>query len=256
MISATGRLTIQQHDCALKSQSPVRRRIVAIQMPDNPKDTTPEAFADAIALTDGFIAVLKRGDTVRAVRKQGEGEHAVAADVGEHQDVVLSLEGPASHGEDNVGRVAGVLVQRLRSSGRSWSEPRIVAGLGARAESGIDFEIDGADGSIVLAQVTRADTNRELWACLADVGQIQGRYGLNKTAGALRDAIEKKARIPEGDRRVMSLVLDATLVAGHAMPPVIEEFRRQHGEWARGIGFQAIWCVGPVQELVWRLDET
>ena len=226
-----------------------------MHMPDDPDQATHESVTDTVAPTDSFVAVLMRGDAIRSVRKQGEGEHAVTADVGDNQDVALNLAGPASHGEDNVRRVAGVLLQRLMSNGESWSEPRIVAEQGAKSESGIDFELDGADGLTVRVQVTRADTNPCLWSSLAEVGRVQGRYGLTESAGALRDAIQKKAAIPKSDRRETSLVLDATLVAGHAMPPVIEECRRRYGEWAQELGFQAIWCVGPIVELVWRLDQ-
>ena len=224
-------------------------------MPDDPKKAKPKAVTDTVAPTDGYIAVLKHGDTVRSVRTHGAGEHAVAADVGEHQDVVLRLAGPPSHGEENVRRVAEILVQRLNADGGSWGEPRNVASQNVRRESGIDFEVDGPARALLRAQVTRANPSRQLWACLAEVGRIQGRFGLKESADALRDAIQRKQTISPADRRVLCLVLDATLVAGHALGPVIEEFRRRHGEWARDLGFQAIWCVGPVPELVWRLDE-
>lgn len=224
-------------------------------MPEKPTEPKSESREDHASVFDSFSVIVKCGDEVLAVRTQGIREHAVAADVGDQEDIVLKLSGSPSHGEENVRRAAGLLMKKLQLDGGSWGEPRILAGQGARAETGIDFEVDGPDGALLHAQVTRADSNPQLWARLAEVGRIQGRYGLRESANAIRDAIEKKKQIPQADRRTLCLVLDATLVAGQALSPVIEEFRRAHGAWARGLGFQAIWCVGPVPELVWRLDE-
>ena len=53
----------------------------------------------------------------------------------------------------------------------------------------------------------------------------------------------------------VSLVLDATDLAGFALPAVVEAFRQRHCEDARDVGFKEVWLAGPVKSLVWRLDE-
>jgi len=50
------------------------------------------------------------------------------------------------------------------------------------------------------------------------------------------------------------LALDATDSPRAALRSVVEMFREQYGEWTAGVGFQEVWVVGPVIDLVNRLD--
>jgi hypothetical protein len=49
-------------------------------------------------------------------------------------------------------------------------------------------------------------------------------------------------------------VLDATETPDLAFTQIVNSFRAYHGMWAKELGFKSIWIVGPVEDLVHRLD--
>ena len=68
---------------------------------------------------------------------------------------------------------------------------------------------------------------------------------------AIKVAMEDKTLFSELAEIV--LVLDATDSPRYALRAVADAFREQHVKWAAGVGYQAVWLVGPVTELVHRL---
>lgn len=131
-------------------------------MPENSSAPQPKVADDFLPLADGIVATVTCGGNVTAVKRQGGETHSVAADVGNHSDVVLNLAGSASHGESNVARAAETFLQRLRPNGRLWGEPRIVATQGSRNKSGIYLEPYSPGRARPSLQVTRADQNPQL----------------------------------------------------------------------------------------------
>jgi hypothetical protein len=214
------------------------------------------ATSDHVHVGDGFTATVTRGQVVPSVRVTDSGAHSISADVAEADDVIVLLSGPPSVGESNVQRACVVLVEYLRQNGEKWANPRVIARSDSNRETGVDCIVEGPAGTSLQIQVVRADLSPRLWECLSTVGRLQGRYDPGEIAGALRTAIDHKAkRTARAQRETLTLVLDATLIASHAMQPGVENFRRLSHEWAAGLGFSSIWIVGPVAQLVWRLDK-
>jgi hypothetical protein len=80
---------------------------------------------------------------------------------------------------------------------------------------------------------------------------------VTEAVNAIKNAVELKAsdrKIPSKDRGAITLALDATRLPGLAFDVVIDQFRADHGSWVTGLGFSAVWLVGPRSSLVWRLD--
>jgi len=107
-------------------------------------------------------------------------------------------------------------------------------------------------------QVVRAVVDPNLWRTLGIAGAVSQNVSATEAANSIKAAVELKAsdrKIPTKDRRTITLALDATRLPGLAFDAVVDQFRVDHGSWANGLGFSAIWLVGPVPRLVWRLDE-
>jgi hypothetical protein len=58
---------------------------------------------------------------------------------------------------------------------------------------------------------------------------------------------------PDAQRRKLMLALDAIRSPGYVEDPVMAAFLATHGTWAAGLGYQAIWLVGPTAELTHQL---
>src|SRR5207244_3298777 len=113
-------------------------------------------------------------------------------------------------------------------------------------EQGVDCE--SSDGRTILhIQVTRAVDHR-FFAPLGRTGQVvESGSTPEELADRLKAAIEGKATL--AGRSAIVLALDARLAGMQALQRVVDEFKLQHGEWARTVGFQAIWVVGPTAGL-------
>ena len=144
-----------------------------------------------------------------------------------------------------------LLVGKLNRDGAAWGEP--VPGKGI-----VDCEaFDNDEPTKRLAiQVVRANTDPNLWKALNThkrVSQLQTPQ--MELADQLKQAIEKKAnKIQLGLREGLMLALDATRLPALAFDEVVLLFERQFGLWAKSLGFEGIWLVGPVDELISRLD--
>ena len=116
--------------------------------------------------------------------------------------------------------------------------------------------MDGEDPTMTLdVQVVRAIASQNLWRELNSNHSVQKSVALNEAASEIRLAIEGKARkIPQPQRETLVLALDATRLAGIAFDTVVREFRSAYLNSVRAHGFAAVWLVGPVSRLCWRLD--
>jgi hypothetical protein len=98
-------------------------------------------------------------------------------------------------------------------------------------------------------QVTRADQG--LWGRVRALGEAWEQHETQDAAAdAVRDAVAGKILSGRG----WVLALDARHPGWASLPAVVDAFRRRHGAWAAGLGFDSIWAVGPVASLVQRLD--
>lgn len=177
---------------------------------------------------------------------------AASADCDDDGSLSFSVSGSSPQGEEQTLEVCKLLVQKLNLDGSAWGEP--VSGDGV-----VDCEAtDINDPSQRLqVQVVRAITDQRLWKQLNTQGAAQESSVDPSSLGShIENTIKKKAEaIPQSVRKGLTLVLDATLLPGIAFDDVIEEFHTQHSAWASSLGFEGIWLVGPVIELVQRLDQ-
>lgn len=162
------------------------------------------------------------------------------------------LAGRSPQGEEDTLLTCRLLMEHLNVSGGNW---RLAEG---RTEPADCLLVDAHDERIILeVQVTRAVASPSLWKRLSHEGSVQSTLDEAEAAEEIRDAIETKCRrIPEAIRSKLVLALDATRLPGLAFDSSVRMFRRKWAHWAASQGFASIWLVGPVSNLVWRLDST
>jgi hypothetical protein len=84
---------------------------------------------------------------------------------------------------------------------------------------------------------------------------------VEELAAAIRTAVESKSDpspqrrkgIPSEHRPGLLLALDAIRSPAYVDEAVVEACLASHREWATGLGFRAIWLVGPTAGLTRRL---
>ncbi len=166
----------------------------------------------------------------------------------------FSASGSSPQGEEQSLLACKLLVDRFNSLGGDWDAPSSLDGnlVDCQAKHRSD------PGRVLQVQVVRAIMDQGFWRTLNTQGATQqSDVEASALASALEKTIKTKAtRIATSALAGLTLVLDATLVPVVAFDHVIEEFLRQHGVWAGSLGFEAVWVVGPLPDLVHRLDRS
>jgi hypothetical protein len=114
-------------------------------------------------------------------------------------------------------------------------------------------------GEVLQVQVTQVE--RAAWKLLALDRPASLQRTLDELVAAIRAAVDAKGDpsprrrkgIPRAQRKRLLLALDAIRSPGYVHQPVVAAFLDQHREWAAGLGFRAIWLVGPTAELTRRV---
>jgi len=183
-----------------------------------------------------------------AVRVAGPEERTAATDFEANESIAYKIGGRAPQGEEGALETAQLLVQKLRASGENWDDPVKVD------EQDVDCEARNGN-QVLQVQVTRVP-HTPLWQALGVLGAASGGGTADQAAGDLMDAINLKARrLPDAQRARLALALDARDTPAFALAGVVSRFRQRHGQQAIALGFRAVWVVGPVVDLVARLDE-
>ncbi|MFG3227608.1 hypothetical protein ACGF07_22890 [Kitasatospora sp. NPDC048194] len=191
---------------------------------------------------------------LRIVR--GDDKRSYNGDVTVDGAIIESMAGAALSTDDGELQVAHVLVERHNHDGGNWGPARKATGV----EKGIDCEADDlADDTRKLSiQVTIPPENGVLQR-LGNGHPVDRNQQAAEAVELLRQAVAKKHqndlkhRPARGGSKVV-LAIDATDRAGYAFQVVVSDFRALHGEWAKGLGFEAIWLVGPTAQTTYRLD--
>ena len=215
--------------------------------------TLSGSVANGLPLSDHQTVLGRRKDKPFAFRESldpdGRASSADRDDDGLHS---FCLSGSPPQGEEDTLRVCHLLVRKLNFVGDNWDDP-------VRGDGVVDCEAADADQPQrkLQIQVVRAVVDPKLWQELRIRGTIT-RSGVDssKLAFHLKDAIDKKTNIPSSVRRGLALALDATRLPAFAFDDVLEVFHREYLLWTKSLGFEAVWLVGPVPELVCRLDES
>lgn len=110
-------------------------------------------------------------------------------------------------------------------------------------------------GDLLRIQVVHAAVDPNVWRSLSRSGNVNMRQSYEEASETLARAIEKKvAQIPRRQRPSLVLALDASLLPGLALDPVLVSFRERHRDLLASAGFRSVWIVGPAESLTQRLD--
>jgi hypothetical protein len=164
----------------------------------------------------------------------------------------LSIEGDSRQGESGTIEVCGILVRRLNKDGFSWESPYDPTADISRREEGIDCEAKDRE-KVLKVQVTRVET--DIWKDLSK-NQKAGKISKIKcTVENIWNVILRKSnRIPPDQRKDLVLALDAIETPIYALENVVEAFGNKYGAKTTSLGYEAVWMVGPTEELTYRLD--
>lgn len=200
-------------------------------------------------LRDHVKAVGLRDEILRFITESPRDGLASSAEISP-DGVNQELKGLPPQGEHDTLRVCRQLVEALNASDAIWLQPE----EGDRDE---DCVCRGRDSSAQLRiQVVRAVADRQYWQDLARQRELSESLLIEAAADRLKHAIEHKTGpdgIPPENRESLVLALDAGRVPALAFEEVAVGFRKAHGDWARGRGFQGIWVVGPDPRMIHRL---
>ena len=195
----------------------------------------------------------KSDDKAIAYRESPRQGRASAADKNEDGSFSYKITGHSPQGEDDTLSACRVLMDKLNKEGSKWGQPRKGDGVvDCRAIDELHPEKE------LTIQVVRAVVDQCLWRQLSAVGEIrETAITKEELVEQLKRAIEFKAneqKIPKMSRPSLMLALDANRLPAYAFDDVVEEFRLQWGSWAKTLGFDSIWLVGPTVSLTWQLD--
>lgn len=179
----------------------------------------------------------------------------MAVDQKDDGSVRVSLQGQIRQGETGNLTVCGVLLERLAKEGKYYHS---LIDVSENHECGrhVDCIACGKVARLLQIQVTKAESARHVWKKLSKEPREYSYRHVSEVANALRDAIAKKAdEIPQSVRPALLLALDSYDYGAAALSDPIASFHARHAAWANGLGFEAIWLIGPTSDLCYRLDQ-
>ena len=227
-------------------------RLTAHKIPRKKNECLEINVHEGIHVNDSSVAHIRGDsseDTNEAVRVADSETRSSKADY-EDGKVVSGVQGESPKGEEGAIEVCAELIRRLNVDGTNWGPPHRPAGN----EGGVDCE--SRDGNAILRiQVTRV-VAADVWRQLDQDKSVEWVYdGPNEAADEIRATIESKLDKYGGAQQDTLLALDARDTPAFAFRTVVSSFRKRHGRWALDqFQFQEVWIVGPLGELVHRLD--
>jgi hypothetical protein len=206
------------------------------------------SIKEEIFLRDQFDLLGKRAGRSIAFRQSPWEGKASAADIHGDGSLSHSMDGGSPKGEEDSQRACRLLIAHLNSKGDNWQEPN-------EGVADVDWEAKNPSTDRTLSmQVTRVIVDPNFWRQVSvQKGFTERNIKKERLHAYIKAAIEHKVRtiISKGN---ITLVLDATRLPLLSFEDVVFQFREIHQEWIAMLGFDAIWIVGPSDELVWRLD--
>jgi len=206
----------------------------------------------ASANATSHVSVLREHEGEATGFSESERQNRTTSGLQESDGSInLCLIGSSPQGEEDTRTACELLRERLNGDGGHWGS--ILPGR----EPADCTLVDSNDPNCTLdVQVVRAIASQTLWQELNKSGSAQLSLSPVDAGVEIRGAIELKLKkIPTGMRQNLVLALDATRLSSLAFDGIVREFRSANLTWAASHGFAAIWLVGPLARLVWRLDE-
>lgn len=195
---------------------------------------------------------VRDGKTIGFRESEREGR-AASADVNDNGTLSHSLSGSSPQGEEDTLNAGRILVESLNHRGGNWQSP--VPGHGNEDCVATD-KIDNSKK--IAIQLVRAITDPKFWRELSQKGHYnETQLSKEELVNQIRTAVEKKAndsKIPFPMRRSLILALDATRLPALCFNDVVEAYRTLYTAETKILGFESVWLVGPIPDLVWRLD--
>jgi hypothetical protein len=155
--------------------------------------------------------------------------------------------GRPAQNEEDVLQVCRSLRAALRREGEVWGRFTVPP---APADD-VDAVAEDDAGAVLRVQVTRVE--RAAWGTLAQSGQTTLQRNVEELVTNIRAAVESKMKYPLLQRRELLLALDAIRSPAYVHDAVVAAFLATHGAWAAGLGYRAIWLIGPTADLTRRL---
>ena len=208
---------------------------------------------DGVEVAAHFAGIGERDGKKIGYRESERNGRLTAADQHDDGSFSYSISGSSPQGEEDTLHTCRLLVTVLNSMDGNWNDPTISEGV-ADCISG---DRNNSNRKLSI-QVIRAIADQGLWQDLGQQGSFN-ESGANSEQLALeiKASISRKASdesIPHVSRKGLILALDATRLPVLGLDDVVEEFQSRFGTWTRGLGFDAVWLVGPQPSLVSRLD--
>jgi hypothetical protein len=169
-----------------------------------------------------------------------------SSSVAGREDHRQDFHGRPAQNEEDVLQVCRSLRAALRRQGEVWGR----FSTPAAPTDDVDAVAEDDAGAVLRVQVTRVE--RVAWGSLALSGQTTLQRNAEELAADIRAAVESKL-YPLPQRRELLLALDAIRSPAYVHDEVVAAFLATHGEWAAGLGYWAIWLVGPTADLTRRL---
>jgi hypothetical protein len=146
--------------------------------------------------------------------------------------------------EDDAPQVYRILRTALNDQGAAW--PSFSAPPGSAA----DVAATVADESGAVLRVRVARVGRATVKTMARGDPVVRRRSVGQRVTDILVAVDSQARHDSTkERPELLLALDAIRSPGHVERAVVDAFRTAHQTYVAGIGYRAIWLVGPTGEM-------
>jgi hypothetical protein len=213
------------------------------------KGNVTVVIADTIGVSAHVKGSVLIDQTVVGYSESLHDGRAAQASLGA-EGITHGFTGKTPKNETGTMETCGYLIEAMNQGGAIWNRPS------PSEEEDTDAICTRSDGGteVLRIQVVRAQVDPKFWK----TAHINEGSVVNTTvvelANELQAPIKLKAdKIPCERRLGLVLALSAIHTPGYVVGNVAEEFRKAHGEWARSLGFQEIWLVGPGSQLTDRL---
>jgi len=208
-----------------------------------PKQIQAADTASASFGTD-LVAIKNPAGAASSIRIQSTTRPCLEADESP-AGIAFSTSGRPRQGEDGTRGCCAILAERLRRDDFRVGCPVSPKG----PEHGVDWELSTGKG-VLHIQVTRPAVG-DRWHRLARGKHIQGTHAHVDLVDELLKAGVEKADTTSTSGIV--LAIDASDSAIHAMGDMRRFVKARQQEFA-GLGFHAVWIVGPVADTTFRAD--
>jgi hypothetical protein len=146
--------------------------------------------------------------------------------------------------DNDVLQVCAILRTALNDKGSTWSafsEP-------PRSDDHVVATATDKGGAVLRVQVARVDRTTAKTMARGDPVIRQRSVGQRVTD--IRAAMDSNARRHKSSQRgELVLALDAIRSPGHVEGAVVDAFLTAHQTYASGLGYSAIWLVGPTGDM-------